>query len=1104
MNSNPSNERLTLPSSLESQLHDFRRHVWKIKGIEATCGAAFGVLLAYLLVFGLDRVTDTPGWLRMAIFLIAVAVCAWVPVYLHRWIWCHRRLEQLARLVSRKQPLIGDQLLGVIELVKSDSEQARSRVLVEAAVRQVAEEASKRDFTTALPAPRHRLAAWMAAIPLGLAILFLAIFPSAASNAWARFLAPWQNIPRYTFTGVKLLPEKLVVPHGEPIEIAIPLTVDSQWKPARGKGWLGNHVSMATELRDGQYDFLLPAQIDSTHFSYKIGDAQQRVRLVPMLRPELTSFHADVTLPEYLQRTGSLKKDIRGGSVALVKGSTATFNAIANRTLVESKWWTVEGEQSVALDGAGCSQTSCCNAPSSDRKSPPLTIASTQKLIFEWKDEHGLKGLEPFTVSITARDDEAPTLACEDLPRQKIVLDTETLTFKIRAQDDFGVKNVGIEWLSADKSAASKPAKGERLLGVGGSDQESLELAGTFCARTLDIEPQPVNVRLYAEDYLPGRPRVYSAPYLLYVLSPEQHAIWITEQLSKWHRQSLEVRDREMQLHHDNQELRMLSAEQLDQPENRRRIEAQSAAEKANGRRLTALAGAGEELVRQAMRNPEFGVGHLEKWAEMLQILKDISGNRMPNVADLLKQSAQSQTQLAQAPTKQAPAAGNIRDQKSGTGKSGESKPQPAVPSVVDRESSQQPAPKPNDEEQLDDPKKSNSKPRLGLPTTTVAGSGGKKQPSTPAAEKLDEAITAQQDLLAEFEKIADELNKVLANLEGSTLVKRLKAASRQQYVFAGKVGDQLGGAFGRKGSPAATAKEALKELSKVEEKSSLDLSTIMDDMQAYFERRRMQRFKTVLDEMREQDAVGSLRQLADDVKVEAGLSIAQAEFWSDTLDRWADDLVDPACAGKCPGCKSKSSLPPSIVLEAMQILEAEVNLREETRVSEQARKGLTGEDFSKRARKLGESQDGISDRVNKLTDRIRDLPDGETEFGKEIALLKQVEQVMGEAADILDRPETGAPAIAAETEAIELLLQSKKFNPSKGGGGGGASPGGGGGGSTNDPALALIGRGSNEKEVREDRGVQQATGETGTVLPEEFRAGLDEYFKQLERTSGK
>ncbi len=240
---------------------------------------------------------------------------------------------------------------------------------------------------------------------------------------------------------------------------------------------------------------------------------------------------------------------------------------------------------------------------------------------------------------------------------------------------------------------------------------------------------------------------------------------------------------------------------------------------------------------------------------------------------------------------------------------------------------------------------------------TTVAGSGAKKQPPPPASGKLDEAITAQQDLLAEFDKIAEELDKVLTNLEGSTLVKWLKAAARQQYVIAGKINDQVGGTFGLRGESGGAEKLVLDEVSKQKTKSSQDLSNIMDDMQAYFERRHMQRFKTVLDEMREQDTVGSLRQLSDDVNVETGLSMAQAEFWSDTMERWADDLVDPACAGKCPGCKSKSSLPPSFVLEAMHILEAEVNLREETRVAEQARPALAKAEFTKRAEQLSLTQ---------------------------------------------------------------------------------------------------------------------------------------------------
>jgi len=186
-------------------------------------------------------------------------------------------------------------------------------------------------------------------------------------------------------------------------------------------------------------------------------------------------------------------------------------------------------------------------------------------------------------------------------------------------------------------------------------------------------------------------------------------------------------------------------------------------------------------------------------------------------------------------------------------------------------------------------------------------------------------------------------------------------------------------------------------------------------------------------------------------------------------------------------------------VLEVLQILEAEVNLREATRVAEQARPAIKRDEYMTQAKELSKTQDKLRDRVDKVIARIQELPDAAANFGKELRLLGAVSQVMTEATDILSQPETGKLAIAAETEAIELLLQSKRINP-KGGGGGGATPGGGGGGTTTDSALALVGSGSNEKEVKEPHGVSQATGETGKSFPEEFRSGLDEFFNRLDK----
>jgi hypothetical protein len=367
----------------------------------------------------------------------------------------------------------------------------------------------------------------------------------------------------------------------------------------------------------------------------------------------------------------------------------------------------------------------------------------------------------------------------------------------------------------------------------------------------------------------------------------------------------------------------------------------------------------------------------------------------------------------------------------------------------------------------------------------------------------MDQAIKQQEDLLAEFDKVADELKRVLAELEGSTLVKRLKAASRFQYKVAGRIGDQVNELFGRRRRDLAEAQlTTLGKIGDQENKEGEKISLIMDDMDAYYDRHRFVKIKSVLDEMRKQDVVGNLRELAGDLKTEKGLSIAQCEFWSDTLDRWAEDLVDPACSGTC-NCKGKGCLPPALILEVLQILEGEMNLREETRVGEQAKPTLSADDYKHEAMKLAKTQDGLRERVVKVVARIRQLPDAESDFAKELHLLETVEGVMAEARDILAQPNTGKPAIGAETDVIELLLQSKRFNPKGGGGGGGSNPGGGGGGTTHDSALTLLGTGVNAKEVREDRGVSQATGERGSTLPEEFRAGLDEYFNRLERGTG-
>ncbi len=154
------------------------------------------------------------------------------------------------------------------------------------------------------------------------------------------------------------------------------------------------------------------------------------------------------------------------------------------------------------------------------------------------------------------------------------------------------------------------------------------------------MAPQTLEVRAWAEDYLPGRTRSHSASFVLHVLNKTDHALWLTEQFGKWLEVAQESYEREQQLHQSNKELRALSAEELDRPENRRRVAQQANAENAKAARLDGLTNAGKSLVEQATKNDEFDAKRLESWATMLKSLKDIAANRMPSVSDLLKQTA--------------------------------------------------------------------------------------------------------------------------------------------------------------------------------------------------------------------------------------------------------------------------------------------------------------------------------------------------------------------------------------------------------------------------------------------------------------------------------
>ena len=1122
--------KIRIPPRMKAALEQYQKRVWAIKLAEGVLAALFGILISYIIVFCLDRVFDTPTLLRILILVIGmVGMVFLLPMKYYNWVWRHRQLEGVARLLQQKFPRFGDHVLGIVELARNRDDQLSSPTLVEAAMRQVDDEVARHNLADAVPNPRHRRWAWAAALPLVLVVGVSVVIPATSWNTFARWLTPWRDVPRYTFAQLEGESERRVVPYAEPFDVEARLKDDSPWKPESGEARYADQVPVVATRDEATYRFQLPPQTRDGWLTLRVGDARRSIPIEPKLRPALTELIAKIKLPVYLQRGEPVVEDVRGGTLSLLKGSTAVLEATATRELAEATL----NNRPQRVDGVR--MTTEPISVGVGKPSPYLQLA--------WRDRFGLVAREPQVIRLEVQEDESPTVSFSKLKNNRVVLSSEVLTFEIQAADDFGVKRVGLEWEGIGNPVHNpEPTSGEKTVSSGTPTTDIMTVAATFSAVRENVRPQSLRLRAFAEDYLPGRERVRSPDLVIHVLTPAEHFKWLVGQMELWMGAAQEVHDKELQLHETNRELRDLPPEALDDPAQRRKLQNQAAAERANAARLDSLIQLGTELVQEATKNEEFDPNQLESWAEILKKLEEIAGQRMPSVADLLAQAAEAPGLSRGEGTSPAsnqqetpsPAAGGPPSPSRGQpdnlekvekyGPESKTPPEgldeipedPNTPGAgVNVNRSKQPEGKPgyipanptprvlDVESGFNEEEEARQAPQvvggLGIPTTTLKGSGKKddeeEEPQAPqTAELVLEAVKEQQELLDAFAKLAEEMNKLLTGFENSTFVKRLKAASRRQIDIAVDLNNLDG--FGQDAGDAVEDAFDRERLAGKEISESKVASTLLQDMVAYADRRPSEGFSRVLSEMQDAIVSDQMQDIAEAITDNfIGESTIAAEFWADTLDRWAEQLVDPLPEGAPPGeggLVRLPNLPPEIVVEVMRIINREIQLREETRELEQAKEALSADEYQERSIALYDTQITLTEDTREVEAQISLLPDAHERFiQNQLARVAQAAEVMEEVEDILAEPDTGPKAIAAITEVIEILLQTRRL--------------------PNAPmittappatasALMLLGIGDDSGRASiQNRSPRQATGKTGRVLPEEFRQGLDAYFNALE-----
>ncbi|RFC47973.1 MAG: hypothetical protein DVB23_000816 [Verrucomicrobia bacterium] len=1088
--------QIELPAGLRRRLEVFRQQTWHLKLFEILLAGCLGLLVSYLVVFGIDRFTETSAEVRSLIFLGGFAIFGMgLPLTWERWSWRMRGLEAAARLIRRKMPRFGDQLLGTVQLAGHGS---GSPALIRAAMEQADRKAAETDLREALPATRRML--W-AGLLVGGALLLVTLFlisREASRNALARWATPWAPVDRYTFADVASVPDRIIVPYGEPFQFEVGLAETSRWRPLWGKaaveGREGRDASVIRAQRsaEGVYLFSLPGRKEEGIFRVSVGDDRVRSTVIPAARPELAGMKAFVQLPDYLRYSHPLEIEAQDGTVAAVEGSVVRVEMRTSRPIVSAE-----------LDGAPIGWEGAT------LRAGPWNLSGTEEHRVTWRDELGLSPREALRFQLLSREDAAPKIVAKLEGPERTILSTEVVALEVEASDDYGVREIGLRW-EGDKV-------GSKVAAAGGPEETSVGVRATFCPERERVEPQTIRLMAYVTDYRPGRSLVYSKPFTLRILSADEHLRWLTDEMAAWLRRAEEVHDREKQLHVENRSLRALSPGELDQEANRERLREQAQAETANARRVEQLAASGRKLAEEASRNDGFEAKRLDSFAKALEKLSEIAKERMPSVSDLLKEASEVEPGQEQHKASGSPPPTESKGAQPKSG--GEQKPSEAAspeqktpPAGADGKSSEAPPTPPDqDLKSLTQQKQAEASPSQpsaqpgapsGLPTTTLQGAPESKSPESPAQEKTGKAVVEQTGLLAELAAINDEMRELLGDLQTSTFVRRLKAASREQLGIAGDLTKTLAVEFGVGFSQLSQDAVAIaKAAAEREVRQSEIMHQIRGDLEAFYQRRQMPPFKRLLEQMQESEVASKIREIAESLEAnQNGRSVTEAEFWADTLDRWAEELVEAAQSGGGQQGQSgeAAGLPPKLVLEVMKILRDEIDLRDETREAEKAKPALTGEDFADRAKGLEEKQKGLRDRAYSVVKTIEDMPGGAETYQREVELLSAVSKILGEARNILGRPDTGPEAIAAETEAIELLLQARRSPPQGGGGSQNSSQSAG----AAQQGINGLGPGADEPSAPRGRSVDQSTGKGGRELPEEFRRGLDQYFNTLEKES--
>jgi hypothetical protein len=630
-----SDNRIALPDSLRAQFAALERALWRAETQQAVCGGLATLGASFALLFLCDRVGDTPKALRTALLLAGVAGAAWFAVrWCRSWVWQRRDLRALSNVVQHGHRRLGDRLLGIVELAEEKQRLGNmSLALCRAAIRQVSADAAKFDFLEVVNGRPARLAAFaLTAVLVPVAFAF-GVAPAAGWNALQRWAAPVAGIPRYTFVSLENVPAQLVVPHGEPFELVAKVTYRSFWKPGSASGRFELQSKLSAPVKNGAVKLTIPGQTQNGSLRVRLGDATHTIAVKPLHRPALKQLAANVTLPDYLQYPPT-NQVVQNAALPVLEGSRVTLAGTATRPLASAEV-TVDKAEPVSLLLSG-----------EKFNSGSLKLDASSQAAFDWRDEFGLEPVAPWLLALRPMKDAAPRVDLGDLPLEVSILETDVLPLRFAASDDFGVREGFVtSEIVASLDPTNTPAIAQFKKVAAGAQERRFTNTFLFSPTVLRIPADSVvEVKGLATDFLPGREPAESATHRINIVGLAKHAEAVRQQLDALFAQVEEVTRKEEAIANATRELMGLPEDKLKSEEAGKKAGEQADEQARNAAQLDRLAQQGQDIVREAMRNPTLTQQTLREWTQNLAQMKSLAQGEMKDAQQSLQKAQESNT----------------------------------------------------------------------------------------------------------------------------------------------------------------------------------------------------------------------------------------------------------------------------------------------------------------------------------------------------------------------------------------------------------------------------------------------------------------------------